>query len=177
MNILITGANGFIGKNLLKHVKNENLFNSDNLILLSNKKIDGYQCIEHKNYSFSKDDFLIKGINNIEILIHIGAFTPKTNSQANDIEKSYSNVKNTVYLLDNIPNVPNKIIFTSTIDVYKNTNIIIDENSETNPISLYGWSKLLCEKIIEQYGYQNNSIVQILRIGHIYGNGEEEYKN
>lgn len=176
MNILITGASGFIGKNLLRNIKIENQYSKDKIILLTKDNIEGYLCIQHNEYTFIKDDFVKLGIYEIDIVVHLGAFIPKNSQEANDIDKSFSNIRNTIYLLNNLPNTPKKIIFASTIDVYKNTSDIIDENTDIFPSSLYGWSKLMCEKIIENYAIQSNSIVQILRIGHIYGIGEETYK-
>jgi nucleoside-diphosphate-sugar epimerase len=41
---------------------------------------------------------------------------------------------------------------------------------------MYGWSKLYCEKLLENWSKENNIILQILRVGHIYGKGEETYK-
>lgn len=176
MNVLITGAGGFIGLNLIKYIEKSNLFSNDKIIILGNREYEKYVNIEHSNYRFTKEQFTKKDIYNIDVLIHLGAFIPKSRIDVNNIDKSFSNLKNTITLLQNIPGKPKKVIFTSTIDVYENTNDKIDELTKTDPISLYGWSKLICEKFIEEYGVQNNVIVQILRIGHIYGNGEEKYQ-
>lgn len=135
-----------------------------------------YKSINHKQYTFSKDNFYQQGITQIDTVIHIGAFTPKTGQNANCIWESLTNVNNTWHLLNNLPNTPEKFIYLSTIDVYQTTTSIIDENTPTNPDSLYGWSKLLCEKIVEESAKTQGYIPQILRIGHIYGVGEEKYK-
>ncbi|MFX4253329.1 NAD-dependent epimerase/dehydratase family protein, partial [Aliarcobacter butzleri] len=103
-------------------------------------------------------------------------FTPKSGIEANDINKSNANIFNTKYLLDNLPNFPEKFIFLSTLDVYGKIETIIDESSFTNPLTMYGWSKLYCEKLLENWSKENNIILQILRIGHIYGKGEKAYK-
>ena len=47
---------------------------------------------------------------------------------------------------------------------------IINESSFANPLTIYGWSKLYCEKLLENWSKENNII---LRIGHIYGKGEK----
>ena len=41
---------------------------------------------------------------------------------------------------------------------------------------MYGWSKLYCEKMLESWALEHNVTIQILRVGHIYGKGEEAYK-
>lgn len=173
--LLITGSTGFIGQNLLKFIESK-FENKYNIVLLSSSMHDKYKTVLHKNYSFVKNDFEEQGIKNIDIIIHVGAFTPKSSSEANDIEKSNANIFNTNYLLKNLPALPSKFIFLSTIDVYGKIESIIDEAYFPNPISMYGWSKLYCEKMIENWAAHNQVIFQILRVGHIYGKGEEAYK-
>ena len=78
--------------------------------------------------------------------------------------------------MDNLPNVPSKFIFLSSIDVYGKIETTIDENRATNPLTMYGWSKLYGEKMLENWAANNKVTIQILRVGHIYGKGEEAYK-
>ena len=145
-------------------------------MLLSSVENENYKTVLHKNYTFGKSDFAKKEIKNIDIVVHIGAFTPKSGLEANDVEKSNTNINNTKYLIDNLPNTPSKFIFLSTLDVYGQVNGIISEDVTPNPLSLYGWSKLYCEKMLENWSKQNSVILQTLRVGHIYGKGEEAYK-
>lgn len=173
--LLLTGITGFIGSNLLKFIKKEYEDNYE-IVLLSSVENQECKTIVHKNYTFTKNDFYKKNIKKIDTVIHIGAFIPKSGLEANDIEKSNQNIVNTKYLIDNLPNIPSKFIFLSTIDVYGKIETKIDENCTTNPLSMYGWSKLYCEKMIENWAIDNKVTIQILRIGHIYGKGEEAYK-
>ena len=176
MNILITGSNGFIGGSLLKHIKTNNIFVDDHIVLLTSNNVNNFTCIEHKNYKFTRQDFYDKGIQAVDIVIHLGAFTPKNGKEADDIIKSTSNIVNTEYLINNLPSLPKKFIFTSAIDVYGECNTKITEDTITIPKSLYGYSKLFCEKMLEIWAKNNGSTLQILRIGHIYGVGEELYR-
>lgn len=173
--LLLTGTTGFIGKTILKFIEKE-YKNNYEIVLLSSIKNENYKTVLHKNYTFKKSDFVEKEIINIDIVVHIGAYTPKSGIEANDVEKSNANINNTKYLIDNLPNTPAKFIFLSTIDVYGQVNGIISEDVIPNPLSLYGWSKLYCEKMLENWSKQNSIILQILRVGHIYGKGEEAYK-
>ncbi|MBQ3311799.1 NAD(P)-dependent oxidoreductase [bacterium] len=176
MNILITGATGFIGKSFLKYIKEQKLFEQDNIILLSSKKIDDYQCILHNNYTFTKEDFIKSGINAIDIVFHLGAAAPKTKNEFG-VEFGYkfsTNVINTAYLLNNLPSVPSKFIFISSTSVYKQ-EAKIDENTLIQTEDLYGASKILCEKYLEEKSRELGFTLQILRLGQIYGEGEESY--
>ena len=173
--LLLTGTTGFIGQNLLKFIE-VNYEKDYEIVLLSSALNENYKTVLHKNYTFNKQDFEKNGILKVDIVLHIGAFTPKSGIEANDINKSNANIFNTKYLLDNLPNFPEKFIFLSTLDVYGKIETIIDESSFTNPLTMYGWSKLYCEKLLENWSKENNIILQILRIGHIYGKGEKAYK-
>lgn len=173
--LLLTGTTGFIGQNLLKFIE-LNYENDYEIVLLSSSINKNYKTVLHKNYTFNKQDFEENGILKIDLVLHIGAFTPKSGIEANDINKSNANIFNTKYLLDNLPNFPETFIFLSTLDVYGKIETIINESNVTNPLTMYGWSKLYCEKLLENWSKENNIILQILRVGHIYGKGEKAYK-
>jgi nucleoside-diphosphate-sugar epimerase len=171
--ILLTGASGFIGKHLLKRLVENH--GKKHVISLTSKPINECNYLLHNNYKFETDFFHKNGFNEIEIVIHAGAFTPKSGKEADNISLSNSNIINTQNLLNVLPKTVKRFIFLSTIDVYNNDGVL-SENSLEKPISLYGYSKLYCEKMIKRWGNQNNIPIQLLRIGHVYGPGEEEYQ-
>lgn len=182
MNLLITGASGFIGKNLIKFILANNYTNKYSFYLITTKKDDfnnynnsDLNIIETSNYNYDslKNN---TGLSSLYAVLHIGAFIPKSGNEFNDIEKSFSNINSTLSLIKHLPVLPRKFIFASTIDVYNNLNAAIDENTEIAPISLYGYSKLYCEKMLSEWACKNNVVLQIMRIGHIYGEGEEDYE-
>lgn len=171
--LLLTGASGFIGKHLLSLLIEKN--GKANTVCLTSQPITECKYLLHNNYHFESDFFVKNGFQNIDTIIHAGAFTPKKGSEANNIQLSNSNIFNTNKLLNaTLPNLK-KIIYISTLDVYDNESII-SENTLEKPASLYGHSKLYSEKIVESWGKENNKSVQILRIGHVYGPGEEAYQ-
>lgn len=174
--ILITGVKGFIGANFLNYILEENSVKLEELVVLSSEKNEQVKTILHQNYTFSKEDFLNNGIDKIDILIHIGAYTPKTKSDSNLIDENVSNIVNTVHLLNNLPSIPKKVIFISTLDVYKITKDKINEKSEVLPETFYGKCKLFCENYMQEWCIQKSVTLQILRLGHIYGIGEDLYE-
>jgi len=170
MNIALTGASGFIGSALLKKI--ERIYGRESITLISSRNHPDYKCIKYSNYKISLGDNQL----DCDILIHAGAFIPKISSDMNLMEPCTSNVIFTQDLL-RILNVEKckKIIFLSTVDVYKSSGIL-NEESEVLPLSLYGASKLYCEKMIGTYAISKKIKHLILRIGHVYGPGEEVYK-
>ncbi len=168
--VLITGSTGFIGSALVEYVKKNRPEYLKDVIALSTKNNPSINTILYDNVSLA-----IPKIENITDVIHLGAFIPKISALANDIDKCTSNIEFTKLLLQQIPNSINKFVFISTVDVYRLDGNTINESTQTEPSGLYGWSKLYCEKIVEQWCKQNNVKCTILRLGHIYGPGEELY--
>lgn len=171
--ILLTGATGFIGRHLLVALQKE--YGYDNVIALSSKPIENGKYLLHNNYTFDTDFFIKNGCEKINTIVHAGAFIPKNNTQLNDWENCNTNIYNSGKLLkSNLPELKN-IVFLSTVDVY-GEDAIINEQTTINPVSLYGYSKLYGEKMILSWAKENNKLAQILRIGHVYGEGEEQYQ-
>jgi UDP-glucose 4-epimerase len=171
--VLLTGASGFIGKHLLSLLIEK--YGKGKVVVLSSKPIVECDYILHHDYTFDNDIFVKSGFGQIEIIIHAGAYTPKKAIDANDVALCNSNIYNTEKLLNtNLPNLK-KIIYISTVDVYGHDEMIT-ENTLEKPVSLYGYSKLYAEKMIVSWGKENGRMTQILRVGHVYGPGEEAYQ-
>lgn len=168
--ILITGASGFIGKWLVKLAIEK--FGQNEVIALTSKPIDYCQFILHHGYTFDSNAF--DGFQ-IDKVIHAGAFIPKSAEQSNSVAESNSNITNIAYLLDHLPKSVKKIVFLSTVDVYDINEKLINEQSLIRPISLYGDSKYYCERMLSAWCTLMAVQFVILRIGHVFGEGEESY--
>ena len=172
MKILLTGASGYIGGQLLTALIGK--YGSNAVVALTTKKINDVNCVIYK--SFSEFGLENNYFNDITHVIHAGAFTPKDANQANDIELSFSNVIYTKLLLSYEFSSLIRFVNLSTLDVYASTEAKLTEKSKIAPISLYGSSKLYCEEMIKVFSAQRNISYMNLRIGHVYGPGEEKYK-
>ena len=171
--ILVTGTTGFIGSVLLDKIIDK--FGKENVLALTSRKTEKCDFLLHNNYNFSKNFFIKSGYKNINILVHAGAFIPKSTSQSNERIKCTSNILSTTAILNSIlPNLK-KIIFISTVDVYADCEVLT-EDSPIIPATLYGQSKLYCEKMVQSFALEKGITHQILRIGHVYGPGEEEFQ-
>jgi UDP-glucose 4-epimerase len=170
--ILVTGSSGFIGSNMLDFLSQK--FGQEKIVLLSSKPNPKYKTLVYENLVLDTPK-LLKNLN-FSIVIHLGAFIPKESNNANDINGCFSNIISTKVLADSVFQRLQKFIFISTVDVYPSTDNKILETIIPQPISLYGHSKLFCEKMILNWGAQNNIDVIILRVGHVFGPGEHNYK-
>lgn len=171
MKILITGASGFIGGQLVQTAAKR--FGSTNVLALSSRPIENINTI-----IYDSSDFSIAQKNypqDIDIVIHAGSFTPKSHLESNDIHGCSSNIHFTEKLFhSNLPNL-RSVIYLSTLDVYAPSELT-DEETATLPKTLYGLSKLYCERMIQEAARARGITSQILRIGHVYGPGEEKYQ-
>lgn len=172
MKILLTGASGFIGGHLLTQLTNN--LGYDSVIALTTKEIPNTNCILYEkiqNFGLEKNYF-----DEVTHIIHAGAFTPKDAQQANDIDRCFGNIEYTKELVSYDYKKLEKFINLSTLDVYEATSTVLSEKSKIQPVSLYGSSKLYCEAMVKAFTEQRNINCINLRIGHVYGPGEEKYK-
>lgn len=173
MKLLITGASGFIGSRLVPAACAA--WGAENVIAFSSRLMDGCLSIVYERPGFNLSNHDHDLLSTAEVLIHVGAFTPKNALQANAIVHCNANIDFTNNLLA-LPLLNlKKIIYISTVDIYAPAEIIT-ENTPTIPTSLYGWSKLYCEQMVSTFSAQHQLTCQILRVGHVYGPGEEHYQ-
>ncbi len=172
MKLLITGASGFIGSHLVSGARNA--YGTENIIAFSSLQVHGCQTIIYRGSSFNLSQADRALLATVDVLIHLGAFTPKSGEHANAIEKCNSNITFTERLLALPFKCLKKIIYVSSLDVYEPAELIT-EATPTRPVSLYGWSKLYCEHMTAIFAANQKVACQILRVGHVYGPGEERY--
>jgi ADP-L-glycero-D-manno-heptose 6-epimerase len=148
VKVLITGSNGFIGKNLKSEI-----IKSHEIIEINEDIFDS------ENWNNDLLDILVN--NEIDVIFHVGACS---NTLEQDV--NYMMVRNFEFtkmlvdysLLNNIP-----LIYSSSAANY-GTNY-------NYPSNLYGWSKYVAEK----YVISNNGIA--LRYFNVYGPHEEHKGN
>lgn len=177
MRVLVTGPGGFIGKAFLKHLLEREP--DTDVYAVTSKDVRGLESpgkISIINYRLESLDELNLGETEFDRVFHIGAFIPKAAKNSNQISGAMSNIDFTGRLLQQLDCKCRKFVFLSTVDVYGITESQIGETSSIQPVSLYGHSKLFCEALVQAWALEQSTVCQILRIGHIYGPGEEQYQ-
>jgi UDP-glucose 4-epimerase len=172
MKMIITGASGFIGSRLLQ--AGRAIYGQD-MISFASKPMHGSHIVysDVNNFSLKREELAL--VESADVLIHAGAYTPKSGADANQMAGCSSNIKFTEKLLALPWTNLKKIIYLSTLDVYTNVDGPISEDTATAPATLYGLSKLYCERMVSLYADERSLANQVLRIGHVYGPGEEKY--
>lgn len=162
MNILITGAAGYIGSHVAKQLLESTKYDITILDNLSTgsietlnilKKIRDFKFIELDLNEFDKVKLVLKE-NKIDTILHFAASIIVPESVANPLKYYMNNTVNTTNLIKcAVENSVKKFIFSSTAAVYgEPTNLPqngVDETFLTNPINPYGMSKLMSERVIQ----------------------------
>tara|TARA_B100001287_G_C22641080_1_gene510173 strand:- start:22 stop:936 length:915 start_codon:yes stop_codon:yes gene_type:complete len=174
MKALVTGSSGFIGKALC-----QKLLENGHEVL----GVDPYvNKLEDENFKFFKGTFsdlihdnLINFIDNNTSIYHLGA-TKNKNVEEDGVEKLIeSNITDFSNLLDYVgsKNIE-KLVFSSSLYVYgTKTNPPYAENSLLAPETYYGISKVIGEKLVEDFFNTTGITSFIFRLFFIYGPGQK----
>ena len=172
MKVLITGASGFIASRLLKVACNT--YGRENIIAFSSRSCEHCNTIiyDRDDYSVCQSDYAL--LESVDVLIHAGAFIPKSRNDVGNLKGCNDNIRFTDKLIKLPFKNLKKIVYLSTVDVYAPASLI-SEQTPTIPQTLYGQSKLYCEKMLTAFSAQRKIHSLVLRVGHVYGPGEEAY--
>jgi len=184
LRVLVTGASGFLGANIIKYLVDRNVC----VLATSRKLVDplmDYYLKGSENYvdwiKVDVSDYKqVMGIAEnyiIDGVIHAAFVTPGLGieySRSRDILNS--NINGTINVLELAKKTDlKKFIFTSSSGVYPSSNDVnktVLENSieaYTNMKGLYHISKITCEKIVERYSQLFSFSGTSMRIPVIYG--------
>ncbi|MSQ79642.1 MAG: SDR family oxidoreductase [Flavobacteriaceae bacterium] len=174
MNILITGAYGFLGRNTAKKFKNV-----------------GHVVVGMGHGKWDKDEYSQWGLDDwyettitfeallslnktFDLIVHCGGSGSVGFSYENPYEDFKKSVQSTLDILEYIrlQNPDCKFIYPSSPAVQGNLgNIRIKEEMAAAPISPYGFHKKIAEELCLSYHKNYNIQVGIIRFFSIYGNG------
>ena len=161
--ILITGASGFIGANLIESAKEHNPVGITTQERLREEK-NLVKCDLTNHIDLKK---IIRDINP-DIIYHFAALTIPQRNEQNPGDARSLNVGITEKLIKAIDTQKTHIVFLSTDKVFDGSMVDPDERSETNPLWVYGSLKLECEKLIEN----NIDKYHIIRLPIVHSCGE-----
>ena len=158
--ILVTGGAGYIGSHCVMAL----LESGKDVVIFDNLSTGHIETVEtlskYGNVEFVKGDLLNQNdIDSvfkkyeIEAVVHFAAFSQVGESVKNPKKYYINNVVGTINLLSAmLDNNVKKIVFSSTAATYGEPKYIpIDEKHPQEPINPYGQTKLMIEKIMDDY--------------------------
>ena len=176
MKIIILGAAGFIGTNLVielaKDEKNEiTVVDRDRLYFktIEDLKIPSLRIVESDLSMDTDYESLVEGQ---EIVYHLLSTTVPTTSNQHISEELKANVLLSANLFEACvkKNVKKVVFISSGGTVYgKESKCPLNEKTATNPITSYGIQKVSIEKLLYLYNYMYGLDYRIIRLANPYG--------
>ena len=161
--ILVTGGAGYIGSHCVYALLQngyENIVIFDNLSTGHMETVESLKGCHRGNIRFFEGDLRkqsdldkLFGEYEFNSVIHFAALSQVGQSMTSPSEYYHNNVCGTLYLLDAmIKHSVCKIVFSSTAATYGEPLYVpIDESHPQNPINTYGRTKLMIERIMDDY--------------------------
>ena len=159
MKILITGASGFLGKEIVERLKGCEVFT------IGRKESD---IICDLSNSIPKDIPIIDIVIHAAGIAHITPVSISENQMFFDV--NYGGTVNLFKSLNNLSVLPKYFVFVSSVAVYGiNEGHNVNEMASLKAKDPYGKSKLETEIIVMNWCFKNNVICTILRLPLLVG--------
>lgn len=153
MNILVTGANGFLGYYLISQLLNENY-----TIIATGKGECRLPFTDKTGFIYEEMDFTNPfAVHDVfekhkpSIVVHAGAMTKPDDCEQNQWQAYITNVEGTITLLTNAEELKSHFIFISTDFVFSGQEGMYKEDDQPGPVNFYGKTKLEAEEAVKEY--------------------------
>ena len=173
MTVLVTGGAGYIGSHMVLELGDA----GERVVVVDNLSTGFYWTVAEGvplATGDSGDQALVARLireYGIEAIIHFAASVVVPESVRDPLAYYRNNTMNTRALIEcAVNNGVRNFIFSSTAAVYGNpTEVPVKEDSATQPISPYGWSKLMSETMLRDAGSAHDLRHVILRYFNVAG--------
>jgi nucleoside-diphosphate-sugar epimerase len=159
MNILLTGANGFLGKIIIKTLEKEHL-----ILTLSRNSGEYRICLDKQIPNFHHSFVLV---------VHAAGKAHSVPRTAKEKQQFYEvNVLGTLNLLKGLEKagVPDQFVFISSVSVYgQEFGNDIKEEHKLQAKDPYGLSKIEAESLVTEWCKNHNVVCTILRLPLLVG--------
>jgi dTDP-4-dehydrorhamnose reductase len=168
LKVLITGANGLLGQHLTKL-----LLDKDYQVVATSRGESRLPFQTSDNYTYREMDiangietFAVMGQERPDVVVHAAAMTQVDDCELRPQQCERINVQGTSQVLTDAETFSSHFIYISTDFVFDGEQGNYAEDDDTKPISLYGFTKLQAESMV-----QTSTIpFAIVRTCLVYGN-------
>lgn len=146
MKYLVTGGAGFIGSHLCDALLNE----GHEVVVLDDFSTGKYENLDDEvtviEGCITKPADVAKAMEGVSGVFHLAAVASVTRSVEQWAQTHRINQSGTVEIFDKAAQMQVPVVYASSAAVYgDNTNLPLDEQDNTEPLSPYGLDKLACE--------------------------------
>lgn len=167
MNILLTGANGFLG-----HYLTEQLLQKNYTVIATGKGDCRLPYLQHKNFIYTAMDFtdpyaVHDAFEKYQpaIVVHAGAISKPDECELQQWQSYLVNVEGTVTLLTNAAGYKSFFIFMSTDFIFDGASGMYTEEDEAKPVNYYGQTKSDAEDAVKEYEHDWTIVRTVLVYG------------
>ena len=189
MKILVTGAAGFIGHNVVRFLEQagHECFGIDSRTnygfvpqaeqeYLFNERSKRMNIIPHvTDIRNTQQINSFVGTFNIKTIVHLASFPRQKVVQQDPVTASQTMVTGLINLLEAaVIHKVKKFVYISSSMVYGNFDSDVTEDAVCNPVGQYGIMKYMGEKLVEDYARQHGFEYIIIRPSAVYGEYDVE---
>ena len=175
MYVVVTGAAGFIGSNIVRAL---NLRGETDIIAVDNlaqadkfRNLSGCDIADY----LDKEEFLLRTVNgdfddDIAAVIHQGACSDTTATDGRYVLRN--NYRYSVTLLEHCQDNDIPFLYASSAAVYGGGTVFREERRHEAPLNVYGYSKALFDQYVRRLLPDRTAQIAGFRYFNVYGPGE-----
>jgi UDP-glucose 4-epimerase len=159
--ILITGHTGFIGKHMLRHLKE------------GGEDPIGYSTTTGQDIFDTEK--LHRFVKKVDLVYHFAAYAKPGESKQNAVYAIDTNVKGCLNVLEACRKYEVPMIYASSCEIYGDSDVSITEEFELKPPNPYAASKAAADRICYAYHACYDMDIKIVRLFTPYGPNQQLY--
>jgi len=163
MKIVVTGHTGFIGSNMYRFLNEKESVNS-----IGYSRSTGQDILNREQ--------LGEYVKDCDLVFHFAAFSNAGKSIPIPVDVINSNVNGTLNVLEACRKYDAPVVYSSTCDIYGDSDGMITEEDEMKPCNPYAASKIAGDRICFCYHRAYGVDTKIVRLFNAYGTGQQLFK-